>query len=277
MRHTDRLLILRLSWLWSLLLLGLMFVSCRSAGTLRGEHFVVPERFEALAPEAPDWQLTTNRRTPFLSRVEWTWYAPASASNNASSNSSPRSVSPRSVSSTTVSSKTQSSRPALFRTRAQGALFVEMRPLPPRYQSLPLEVIGELRYMKRLGTLGGAPSLESRQRIALDEREAIALVGSRLDRPFTWRHTLVVLVSQGMLVELGYHTLEADFERAAPAFERLLRQLKLTLPGPFDPNVLEETPFFYPWSPGLRGTVLQGKSRSQILQQPPIPRSGVGW
>lgn len=258
MTGTTCLRMTRLSWLWSLALGSVLLVSCRSAGALRGEHFVADARFEALAPEAPEWQLTTNVSTPFASTVEWTWCAPPSAST----------VRPQPSSSWADFSPSPKKPPP----GPQGSLFVEVRPLPNRYRSLPLEVIAELRYMKRLGTLGGAPALESMQRIALDERAAMALIGSRLDRPFTWRHTLVVLASQGMLVELGYHTLEGDFERAAPAFERLLRQLKLTLPGPFDPNVLEETPFFYPWSP-----IFQGKAQNQEAQQPPIPHPGIRW
>lgn len=113
-------------------------------------------------------------------------------------------------------------------------------------QDIPLDVYANTLFTRRASLRGGVVSVDSMHRILLDEREAIALTGSRFDRPLRWEETLVVIRSQGFLVSLEFLSKEKESPQCAGTFERLLRTLKITLPGEFDPYELGEIPLGAP-------------------------------
>lgn len=207
--------------------LAILFLgsSCRSAGALQEQRFVVPDRFEWWSPDIPPWTLVENRRTPWQTRVRY---------RHASSHAE---------------------------------LLVRADPLTSRQAELPLDVLGQLLFLKRVNVAGGIPALDSQVRIVLDDREAVAMVGSRYERPMRTRVGMILLRSQGFLVELRYSAPQEQFDALAGEFEKLMRHFKVLLPGKFDPFLLEELPMGAPAPSPLdwRGT------REQKSDQPLLP------
>lgn len=157
------------------------------------------------------------------------------------------------------------------------ALFVRARPLSPRQETYPLEILAELVFVRKLASDGGMPEIDDMVRIALDEREAVAVTGSRYDRPVRTRYALVVMRSQGFLVLMGYSSPPQHFEMLGGDFERFLRQFKVLLPGPFDPYVLGDLPMGAP-SPSflnLRSEGIPKRPRTPAL--PITPQEDMDW
>ena len=125
-------------------------------------------------------------------------------------------------------------------------LMVRADPISKRQQDLPLDVLGELLFLYRVNQAGGIPALDSQVRIVIDDREAVAMVGSRYERPVRTKVGMILLRSQGFLVELRYSAPPESFDRLAGEFEKLMRHFKLLLPGKFDPFALEELPMGAP-------------------------------
>ncbi len=113
---------------------------------------------------------------------------------------------------------------------------------PAGWRDVPLDVLALRTFLgvSRMG--GGQMEMEQMHRILLDERESVAILGRRADRPVPWREARILLRSQGYLMTLTFLAREPAFPKLEPEFVRILRSLSVLTPGAFDPSVLGDIP-----------------------------------
>jgi len=127
--------------------------------------------------------------------------------------------------------------------KGPGELYIETKANHASYGlPTPLDIVAQGLFTYQMRLKGSHPSIDAMARLLIDDREAIAIVGSRSERPTDWKVASIYIRSQGYLLRLQLEAPAESFEELSYELERLLRHFKILLPGPFDPYVLGDLP-----------------------------------
>ncbi len=131
----------------------------------------------------------------------------------------------------------------VFRHHGSDAwVVIVTQPEPEQVRDVPLDVLAVRMFAGTRDVLPAPVQMEAGYRIALDDRECMAILGTRPDRPVPWRQAFLLVRSQGYLITLSFLALEPIFPVLEPEFGAMVQSFRVLLPGPFDRWALGDIP-----------------------------------